>query len=139
MLLNADAALARYEALKHEVQRDSGGNVPRQFFVTEALHRLSHSILWPFRIVAGLGDDQVPVLHVVLNHGGQGNDEGIWMMRGWHRETDVIRLTVTFRNLFYSGHVYALESGSIGYGLEYAMPHVQEVMRAYTDKEDDSS
>lgn len=139
MLLSSKAALARFADLKQELQREAGGSMPREALVQEALQRLSFSILWPFRIVMAMSEDRSPLYHVVLNHGAQGLDEEIWTMRGWHREKDVIRLAVTFRNLLYFAGDNAARSGEIDGGLAFAMREVQAVMNSYPDVDEDAS
>ena len=100
--------------------------------------RISSKLIWPFRVVVGtVGAGIKQNFMLILNNGGQGNDEPIWEMHGHHREKDILILGTRFRNIFYSGHARALASREMSWGLLYAMPNVETVMRTYaTDEEE---
>lgn len=132
MLLSTDIAALHWLDLRKEMF--AGNSTPeRQQRLVEALHKFSEELLWPFRIVLSIHQSP-PVFYLVLNLGGQGLDEDIWQMNGFHREKDIIRLAVIFRNIYYSGHKEFEENGNYGM-LVYSMGNVQRLMsqRGYTE------
>jgi hypothetical protein len=134
MLLHSEVVLQRYDIIKREIS----ARAPNGSVMTEAMREVSHELIWPFRIVVGPQEKgEKPRFLLVLNHGGQGNDEIIWEMHGYHRERDILILGTRFRNIFYFGHAQALETGQMNEGLMYVMRNVEAAMQASAENRDE--
>ena len=128
MILGTKAALQRYREIRLECQAGNS-TAERRERMPEALWQFSTGYTWPFRVVLMM-DETKPGFDIVLNHGGHGNDEGIWNLKGWHREMDAVKLAVMMRNIYYAGSKSFEERGELTDGLTHALPNVVHLMRS---------
>ncbi|UQN05480.1 hypothetical protein [Deinococcus sp. QL22] len=134
MILSSEAALQQYHQLRE--QMGAGNSTKeRQGRMQDLLLFFSQSLLAPFRIALELKEPK-PTFHLLVNQGAQGMDEHLWEMHGYYREMDMIRLAVTFRNIYYSGHVMQRETQKLEGSLIQAMPNVENVMLRFLNSDE---
>ena len=137
IILSSRAALACWRDVRKRSQ--AGNSTPeRQERLREAMYSFSTQYLWPLRILVEAPSPN-PRFLLVMNWGGQGNDEDLWEMRGWHREQDIIRLAVRFRNIYLAGHRSHAYAGQVDSGLMHSMENVRRLMTIYGHVDSDDT
>lgn len=116
--------MAHYERIRSKHRGDP--SLTREHAIHNALYEFFARFTTPFRVVRVQLEGEQPIYEIVMVY-GHNIDDGMWHLRGDHRERDAVRLSIVMRNLYYLG-VRDSQKPSGPLGLDNAMANVKYVM-----------